>query len=271
MGNSKLKISVVTVSYNAADTIEETIRSVVNQTYDNIEYIIIDGGSTDGTVDIIKKYAGRIAYWVSEPDRGIYDAMNKGIAVATGDYINFMNAGDRFNGENIVYEVFGSLIPMISADIIYGNAIFSYPWGELLIKPRSLEEFNSYNPIFHQSSFTKLPLLKDSPFDISFKIAGDYNFFYKCYIGGKRFVYLDIAMAIFDASDGISSNAISLRLSEGLKITGQKPDLKFRIKKLRMIVKYSIRMTINKVSPSFAGYLQKRMLLKRGRISDSIK
>lgn len=265
----KLKISVVTVCYNAADTIDKTIQSVVNQTYDNLEYIIIDGGSTDGTIDIIKKYADCIAYWVSEPDKGIYDAMNKGIAAATGDYINFMNAGDRFNGENVVNEIFERLITIDSADILYGNAIFSYPWGELLVRPRPFTEFKSYDPIFHQSSFTKLSLLKDAPFDISFKIAGDYNFFYKCYFSDKKFKYLDLAMAIFDASDGISSNAIGLRLEEGLRITGQKADLKFKIKKLRMVVKYTIRMAITKVSPSFAGYLQKIMLLKRSRISNS--
>lgn len=94
MENSK--ISVITVCYNAADTLEKTIQSVLGQTYPNIEYIIIDGGSTDGTVDIIHKYTDRIAYWVSEPDGGIYDAMNKGIERATGEWINFMNAGDIF-------------------------------------------------------------------------------------------------------------------------------------------------------------------------------
>lgn len=92
MKNNPL-ISVVTVSYNAVLTIEQTILSVINQTYPHIEYIIIDGGSTDGTVDIIKKYANRIAYWVSKPDKGIYDAMNKGIRTAKGEWINFMNAG----------------------------------------------------------------------------------------------------------------------------------------------------------------------------------
>ena len=97
-----MKISVVTVCYNSVDSIEETMLSVLNQTYSDVEYIIIDGGSTDGTVDIIKKYADRLVYWVSEPDKGIYDAMNKGIAAATGDYINFMNSGDRFASTNVI-------------------------------------------------------------------------------------------------------------------------------------------------------------------------
>ena len=95
-------ISVVTVSYNAVLTIEQTILSVINQTYPNVEYIIIDGGSTDGTVDIIKKYADKIAYWVSEPDKGIYDAMNKRWLKATGDFIQFLNAGDWFENEHVI-------------------------------------------------------------------------------------------------------------------------------------------------------------------------
>lgn len=109
MKNNPL-ISVVTVSYNAVLTIEQTILSVINQTYPHIEYIIIDGGSTDGTVDIIKKYANRIAYWVSEPDKGIYDAMNKGIRTAKGEWINFMNAGDLFYSKDTLEKVFSKSI-----------------------------------------------------------------------------------------------------------------------------------------------------------------
>ena len=99
-------ISIITVAYNAIQLIEATIKSVINQSYTSIEYIIIDGGSTDGTIDIIKKYDKYLAYWISEPDKGIYDAMNKAIKKANGDWINFMNCGDTFVDENVISEIF---------------------------------------------------------------------------------------------------------------------------------------------------------------------
>ena len=114
-------ISVVTVSYNAVSTIEQTILSVINQTYPNVEYIIIDGGSTDGTVDIIKKYADKIAYWVSEPDKGIYDAMNKGGLKTTGDFIQFLNAGDWLENEHVIEKIFKDWFKRV--DVIYGDMI----------------------------------------------------------------------------------------------------------------------------------------------------
>ena len=105
-------ISVITVSYNAVSTIEDTILSVINQTYTNIEYIIIDGGSADGTVGIIEKYVDRISYWVSEPDKGIYDAMNKGLKVANGDWAIFMGSDDVFfNNKVIMLVIERILIP----------------------------------------------------------------------------------------------------------------------------------------------------------------
>ena len=114
-------ISIVTVSYNAVLTIEQTILSVINQTYPNVEYIIIDGGSTDGTVDIIKKYEDKIAYWVSEPDKGIYDAMNKGVVVATGEWINFMNAGDIFTDGDVIDKLFHQNIIINRVGIVFGD------------------------------------------------------------------------------------------------------------------------------------------------------
>lgn len=96
-----MKLSVITVVYNGEAFLEDTIKSIINQTYENIEYIVIDGASTDGTLNIIKKYEDKIDYWVSESDLGIYDAMNKGIDVASGEFINFLNAGDRFVDEHV--------------------------------------------------------------------------------------------------------------------------------------------------------------------------
>lgn len=111
-------LSVITVVYNNVRDIERTLKSVVEQTYPHIEYVVIDGNSTDGTVDLIKQYAEHIAYWVSEPDTGIYDAMNKGLQQATGDYVLFMNSGDEIYARDTVEQVFGSAP---DADIYYGE------------------------------------------------------------------------------------------------------------------------------------------------------
>ena len=105
-----MKISIITVCFNAVGVIEKTILSVISQTYNDVEYIIIDGGSTDGTLDIVKKYENYIAYWISEPDSGIYNAMNKGVKHATGLYCNFMNAGDFFINEKVLENIFPIII-----------------------------------------------------------------------------------------------------------------------------------------------------------------
>lgn len=116
------KISVVTVCYNAVNDIEKTILSVINQTYPNVEYLIIDGGSTDGTMDVVNRYKDKIDVIVSEPDKGIYDAMNKGIDRATGEWINFMNAGDCFYKQDTLSSIFDSF-DYSSCDVVYGHAV----------------------------------------------------------------------------------------------------------------------------------------------------
>ena len=117
-------ISVVTICYNAKNDLEKTILSVLSQTYQDIEYIIIDGGSTDGTVDIIHKYSERLFYWISEPDKGIYDAMNKGMDRATGSWINFMNAGDTFCDNEVIKNIFG-YNDLSDYSVIYGDCYVS--------------------------------------------------------------------------------------------------------------------------------------------------
>lgn len=100
-----MKISIITVCYNSASTIEKTIKSVASQTYKNIEYIIVDGNSKDNTIDIIKKHENNITKWISEPDKGLYDAMNKGLALATGDLIGILNSDDTFYSVNVIEEI----------------------------------------------------------------------------------------------------------------------------------------------------------------------
>src|SRR5690349_11491988 len=116
-------VTVVTVVFNDVHNIEKTILSVLNLEYKPLEYIIVDGASTDGTTDIIRKYSDRIKRWITEPDKGIYDAMNKGIAMATGDWINFMNSGDRFASPGSL--TFFEKAPQ--ADVVYGRARIEYP------------------------------------------------------------------------------------------------------------------------------------------------
>ena len=123
MKNNPLQISIVTVVFNGEAFLEKSIQSVINQTYKNIEYIVIDGGSTDGTIDIIKKYQDKIAVWISEKDDGIYEAMNKGIALAHGKWINFMNAGDVLFNDNVLTDFCEKSLAYPNVDFFYSDVI----------------------------------------------------------------------------------------------------------------------------------------------------
>lgn len=115
------KFSIITVTYNAAQVLEDTIQSVITQTYKGVEYIIIDGGSKDGTLDIINRYKTHIHTVISEPDKGLYDAMNKGIRVATGDYICFLNAGDALHEDDTLLLMVHSITGEVLPDVLYGE------------------------------------------------------------------------------------------------------------------------------------------------------
>lgn len=199
-----MKVTIVTVVYNGEDYLEETILSVINQTYKNIEYIVIDGGSKDKTLDIIKKYENNISYWSSEPDKGIYDAMNKGIIKATGEWINFMNAGDSFCNDDVLSKIFNELSDS-DIDIIYGNTQGRKENKLKQYIPASLNLLKKRMPFCHQSSFVKTSLLKSDLFDLSYRIAADYNLFYRLYKYRKKFRYFNMDIAIYDLN-GISEN-----------------------------------------------------------------
>lgn len=197
-------VTVVTVVFNGAKNLEETIKSVLNQTYGNVEYIIMDGGSTDGTVDIIKKYQNQLAYWISAPDKGIYDAMNKAIDKATGEWINFMNCGDRFAST----EVLKLFTKRYDADILYGDAIIQYTNFETTFKKYPLDTMWKHSPFCHQACFIKTSLMKKYKYKLKYKIGADHEIFYRAYIEGKRFHELPITICYFDGTEGTTKKRI---------------------------------------------------------------
>ncbi len=176
-----MKISVVTVSYNSVQTIEDTIRSVLSQTWPEIEYIIIDGGSTDGTQDIARKYEDSIAHFISEPDYGIYDAMNKGVRLATGDVIGFLNADDVYTS-NKVLEAVGRAFLELDVDSVYGDLCYVSNedpkkvvryWKAGRYTARSFRR--GWMPP-HPTFFVKKSILdKYGAFDPAFRLSGDYE------------------------------------------------------------------------------------------------
>lgn len=203
-----MRVSVITVCFNAIQGIEKTISSVLSQSYPEIEYIVIDGGSKDGTVDVIQKYADRIGYFVSEPDGGIYDAMNKGVRVATGEWITFLNAGDTYYDSQSIEAVFSHEIP-IDVDVVYGYQVHGYSYGKFVRKQLPLTFFSEGMPFGHESSFVRAGVMKCIGFDTNYRIAADYNFFYKLYVSGNKFQPVDAIVTDFESMEGVSSSTKS--------------------------------------------------------------
>lgn len=237
-------ISIVTVCFNAVNNIEETILSVISQSYENIEYIIIDGGSTDGTVDIIKKYESKIHYWISEPDKGIYDAMNKGIDKAIGEWINFMNAGDSFCDNNTVEQCVLSIKNNSNTDIIYGDTIAIFKNGKFLSTPKNINLLNKHTVFCHQSSFIKTSVASKYKFDVKYKILADYNLFRKLYFSNYIFKYINIPISNYEAENGISSTMFKKIELEYAQINHQNNMFRFSIAYIKIQVKELIRKII---------------------------
>ena len=187
MKYKNIKVSIVTVCYNSEVTIEQTIRSVLSQSYKNIEYIIIDGASTDQTLDIIKEYKNDLAYLVSEPDKGIYDAMNKGIKKATGDIIGFINSDDWYS-ENAVLSIVEAFLSS-KADVVYGNTMIVENGTHKMVLCADLDNI-CYRMVFgHQAAFVKTHILRENLFDCAYKIVADHAFFLSLYFQKKSFFY----------------------------------------------------------------------------------
>ena len=198
----KPKVTIVTVCYNAERDIEATLLSVTGQTYTNIEYLIIDGGSTDHTCDIIQKYSERTDYFISEPDRGVYDAMNKAVAIAKGEWILFMNSGDTFFSNDTVSVVFDRIVDD-DTGVIFGDTVFAEGDKHTIIRYGDMRT-HSVMPSCHQSIFCRTCLLRKYPFNLKYKFASDYDLFYRLKCAGVRMLYIETVVAVYDASRGLS-------------------------------------------------------------------
>jgi glycosyltransferase involved in cell wall biosynthesis len=196
-------ITVVTVVFNGAKVLEETIKSVINQNYNNVEYIIIDGGSTDGTLDILRKYQNIVDYWVSEADNGIYDAMNKGIYLANGKWINFMNAGDSFINFSVIKNIFFEK-HFENIKIIYGNHKIREKNGRIRqSKIGKVENLWQGSQFCHQATFVEVDFHRSFPFDIKNNIVADFEFFYRAWNNKADFLACRETICLFEAG-GIS-------------------------------------------------------------------
>ncbi|MGN1164814.1 MAG: glycosyltransferase family 2 protein [Lachnospiraceae bacterium] len=208
-----MKLSIITINYNNCDGLRRTIESVVNQTCRDFEYIIIDGGSTDGSVDVIKKYASQIDYWVSEPDKGIYNAMNKGVAVAKGEYCLFMNSGDCLYKSNVIHDV---LAHGLDADVVTGG--IEYADKNIYFAPSKVSMRHFYRrTLFHQATFISTEVLRHIPYDESLTIASDWKFFIEAIVV-NGFSYSPMNIIIADMEAGGRGSNVEVSKKEHSKV-----------------------------------------------------
>jgi len=192
-------ISVISVSFNAVGTIEDTLRSVANSTYSNVEHIVIDGGSTDGTLELIKAHEAELAKWISEPDKGIFHAMNKGLDLATGDLVTFLNADDQHPEDAL--DIVARISMKNRADIYYGEMLKSRDMNgeekrmrvrpDLSLMPRTMG-------LFHPATFMSRSVFdKIGRFDERYQFSADYDLLLRAYLAGVHFHYITEPLAIF--------------------------------------------------------------------------
>lgn len=196
-----MKLSIVTVVLNDKLNIEKTIQSVLNQNVE-IQYIIIDGGSTDGTLEVIEKYRNKVDVFTSQKDSGIYNAMNKAIDLSNGDWICFMNSGDTFYDAIVLKNILSSFDD--SVDVIYGNHEVMYNSKNKILKAnKSIENIWKGMIFSHQSCFVRKDILKQYRFNESNRITADYELFYTLYKAEKKFKYISLIVASV-SSGGLS-------------------------------------------------------------------
>lgn len=213
-----MKFSIITVNRNNAEGLDKTMQSVSGQTSSDFEYIVIDGASTDNSCDVIRRHAelfGERIKWVSEPDNGIYNAMNKGIGMATGDYVQFLNSGDCLAASDVTSRMLDALSQHGCPPILYGNMIKAFPDGRRIrdcsFAGREMTFLDFYRgTLNHSSAFIRRELfLRYGFYDESLKIVSDWKWFLQAIIlGNEKPVYTDIDVTVFDMTGISESNSV---------------------------------------------------------------
>lgn len=219
-----MKFTIVTVNYNNKIGLEKTIKSVLSQTYKDIEYIIVDGGSTDGSREIIENYKENITWWCSESDSGVYNAMNKGIMHANGDYINFMNSGDCFYDDDVLSKI-ASFNP--NADVLYGNWVRWYNSEKKTFSQAPLKISVSFffrgDNICHQAMFVRSTVHRVEKYNERFRILADWDLWQRLAMHNRSFQLLPIIVCNFDANSGLSEKCQDILKAERKMIRSQYP------------------------------------------------
>lgn len=244
-----MKLSIITINLNDSSGLNKTIRSVISQTHNNFEYIVIDGGSADNSIEVIKSNSDKIDYWMSEPDKGIYHAMNKGIQQAHGEYCFFLNSGDYFVDEKVLENVFNN---ELHEEVVFGNLLVCLN-GKLVGKSMGKEKLTFLDiygsSIKHQATFIRRELFeKFGLYNEDLRILGDWEFFLKT-VGLEEisYRYLNIDISYFD-NNGISNKSGDLIEKERKIVvdkyipTRMQPDYEFLLKysKFEILTKYQI-------------------------------
>lgn len=213
-----MKLSIITINYNNLEGLRKTIDSVASQTWRDFEWIVVDGGSSDGSRELIEEYAakGCFAWWCSEKDKGVYNAMNKGIKQAQGEFVNFLNSGDCYFEKTVLEKVFST---SINCDILYCNCAFgTFSKYHVPKLPDEITLTYLYKKsICHPSSFIRKQLLESIPYDEKYKIVSDWKNWLIWYTNGCSFEFKNILVSLFDTS-GISSKGSELQNKERLEV-----------------------------------------------------
>lgn len=201
-------ITVLTVVFNAEKHLEDSIKSVINQTYDNVEYIIIDGGSTDGTLNLLKKYDCQIDYWVSENDKGIYDAINKGILSARGDYIYVLGGDDALNDNTVLSKVALDITTTQSDALFY-----SITTERRVMSPKGFPHFLLKNTIPHQGAFISMTVHSKLIYNLKYKVLADYDLLFQLLQLNYKLHFSEFVVAKYSV-DGVSGRGKLLNYLE---------------------------------------------------------